>query len=228
MGSTIDDLALLTALRGESETSQLREAPAKRQALERGNSRTASNGLSVDHNIEPLSGIRVAAASRRLSRSELTAMASSFAYHQLANVPRLMGGTAAVEGAWLTIGVLVDKGPAKPTQRGDSFCVWKLSDLKRGGAATTISVFLFSEAFAAAWKELPGSVFALLTPRPVPNKASGGPSNNDIALSVDHSHQLQRIGQVRVLLRDLGPVGMPSADHSLANTHLAGLRVCVV
>ena len=77
-----------------------------------------------------------------------------------------------------TIAVLVDKLTPKSTARGDPYCLWKFSDLRH----TTLTVFLFGEAYSQSWKELPGSVFALLTPKPSPpkdaSKDDGGDGGN--------------------------------------------------
>jgi hypothetical protein len=150
----------------------------------------------VDLAVEPHSGLRIDPSSRRLSRNDVASLVSSFAVKRIDEVPALIREPPTAQpAAWLTFGVLVDKGAAKPTQRGDSFCVWKFSDLGRpGGSATTISVFLFGEAFSSAWKELPGTIFALLTPRPVPPK-DGASMSGDMALSVEKQQQLQRVGR---------------------------------
>lgn len=164
------------------------EQPAKRP-------RPPSAAPPIDFDVEPHSGIRIKPTARRLSRSDMQSLVATFEVRKLRDVPHsLRSPSAATASAWLTIGVLVDKGPAKPTQRGDSFCVWKLSDLRAGGVPTTISVFLFGEAFSSAWKELPGAVFALLGAKPVPPKE--GSSDGDVAVSIEKQQQLQRIGQV--------------------------------
>jgi hypothetical protein len=180
MGS-LDDLAALAQL------DEAQEAPSSRPG--------AGAKALPDLAIEPYSGIRVKPQTRHLSRGEVESLAGSFLVRKLAEVPAILRMPApatpsASEATWLTIGVLVDKGPAKPTARGDSFCVWKLSDLRR----TTVSVFLFGEAFSRAWKELPGTVFAVLAPRTVPRK-DGAPAGDGGALSIEKQQQLQRIGQ---------------------------------
>ena len=192
--AALSDLAALEALASTDE-----EVPAQKRA------RTAAPASSTAARleVEPISGLRVDLnpRTRRLGRADVEALAASFTVRRLPDVPALMrAGPTKAPTAWLTIGCLVERGPAKPTQRGDSFCVWKMSDLATGGSATTISVFLFGEAFKESWKEMAGSVFALLTPRIVPPKDKGGSggsggSSGDAALSVEKAQQLQRIGQ---------------------------------
>ena len=187
-----DDLAALESLAAAAPgaAAEGASAPAAKRP------RSAGSSAAVDLEREPLSGLRIDLnpRTRRLSRADVAALASSFAVRRLHEVPALMrGGAATAPAAWLTIGCLIDRGAAKPTARGDSFCVWKLCDLRSGNSATTVSVFLFGEAFKEAWKELPGSVFALLTPRIVPPKDGASPDST--ALAVEKKQQLQRIGQ---------------------------------
>ncbi|KAG6614527.1 mcm10-like protein [Phytophthora cinnamomi] len=59
---------------------------------------------------------------------------------------------------WVTIGVLTRKTLSKPAANGSTFMVWGLSDLD----GTELGVFLFGDAYAAHWKELTGSVVAVL------------------------------------------------------------------
>ena len=158
------DLADLLALGAESAPS------AKRPRLST-TSTTSTTSSAPDLTIEPLSGIRIRPESRKLDREALRALSSTFEFRRLDQIPGMLRGATPLPTAWLTIAVLVDKGPTKPTNGGGGqFCVWKLSDLKRGSSATTVPVFLFGEACSGAWKELPGTAFALLAAKAVPRK----------------------------------------------------------
>ena len=108
-------------------------------------------------------------------------------------VPPLLrkSNPVAAPASWLTIAALVDKGQAKQKSNGGYFSVWKFSDLRKGGLATTLSVLLFDEAFSESWKETPGTVFAILNPRIMPAR-----DGDDVCtLCVEKKPQLQRIGQ---------------------------------
>ena len=165
--------------------------------LHAGSSRQAQSNAKietkpvVDLGVESYSGLKVKASTRTLSRDDVASLAKGFAVHRLPAVPQLLHKPAATLAAtpWMTIGVLVERGPAKATQNGGKFCVWKISDMR--SPATTISCFLFSEACEVAWRYLPGTTFALLNPKPVPPKEGGA-----AAMSIDKQPQLQRIGQV--------------------------------
>ena len=114
----MDDLSLLTALAGgTTEPTPPDNAPASKRVR-----REDDRGKLANLDIEPFSGIRMKLSERRLSRSDMSSLASSFDVRRLEEVPRMMRGGGQLPAAWLTIGVLVDKGPAKTTQRGDSFC----------------------------------------------------------------------------------------------------------
>ncbi|KAL3904271.1 MAG: hypothetical protein SGPRY_011350 [Prymnesium sp.] len=144
----------------------------------------------VDLQLCPFSNIRIHPSRRALSRDEVKALCGGFAFHKLGALPRLIGQPSSLSTSWLTIGVLVDKTTAKATQSGGKFCVWKLSDLRAVGG-TTMPIFLFSEACENAWKYLPGTVLALLSPRLLPPKEGRG----DAAISVEKQEQIMRIGQ---------------------------------
>lgn len=67
----------------------------------------------------------------------------------------LVGDT--ISGCWATVGVLTEKGAPKTSSTGKNFCIWKFGCLDE----TTISVFLFGDAYTKHWKESAGTVFAL-------------------------------------------------------------------
>ena len=154
----------------------------------------------VDLEIEPFSGLRVTPKTRNLSRDDMVALSKGFAVRKLPEVPQLLRqpATTLSATAWLTIGVLAERGAAKPTQNGGKFCVWKVYDLRPNG--TTISVFLFGEVCEVAWKYLPGNVCAFLSPRALPPKEGGGPSS-EAAMSIEKQAQLVRVGQVTAPVR---------------------------
>ena len=176
-----DDLATLLALADGDSSAR----SAKRPRASSGGSGGTSG--AVDLTVEPFSGIRIQAETRGasgLSHDGVQALASSFEFRRLADVPPMLRNPSSVTASWLTIGVLVDRGPTKPTQGGGQFCVWKLSDLKACNASTTVSVFLFGEACSASWKyAIPGTVFAVLAAKAVPRKESTA-DTDEAALSI--------------------------------------------
>ncbi len=178
------DLADLLALAG---------GPAEQSAKRPRSSSVRTTVTGRDLTIEPLSGIRIRPESRKLDQEALQALSSTFDFRPLNEIPRLLRA-AVMPATWLTIGVLVDKGPTKSTHGGNQFCVWRLSDLKRSSMATNVSLFLFGEACSAAWKELPGTAFALINAKAVPRKDGAGAGADEGALSIDKLQQLQRIG----------------------------------
>ena len=188
---TSDDLSVLLALADESEGP-----PAKR--VRPGKSNVGVDGKRIDLSLDPCAGIRICPETRRLSIDDVRALAATFALHRLDAVPRLLTLPTPPPPAWITFGVLVDKSTTKRSQGGGSFSVWKMSDLKKGGTATTISLFLFGDACSLAWKELPESVFAILSAKKVPRKEGSQQGMSDIALSIEKQQQLQRIGQVSI------------------------------
>lgn len=67
----------------------------------------------------------------------------------------LMGDT--LMGCWATVGVLIEKGSPKTSSVGKSYCIWKFGSLDE----SSISVFLFGDAYQQNCKEQAGTVFAL-------------------------------------------------------------------
>lgn len=67
----------------------------------------------------------------------------------------LVGDT--VSGSWATVGVLTEKGTQKTSSTGKSYCIWKMGCLDE----TTVSLFLFGDAYQMNMQEQAGTVFAL-------------------------------------------------------------------
>ena len=65
------------------------------------------------------------------------------------------------------MGVLSQKSEPKTGKTGSKFASWTLTDLASGEAR----LLLFNDAFTALWKELTGTIVALLNPRPLPDRA---------------------------------------------------------
>jgi minichromosome maintenance protein 10 len=63
-----------------------------------------------------------------------------------------------ISGSWATIGVLAEKGMPKVCSTGKSFSVWKIASLD----TTTVSLFLFGDAYAQHYKESAGSIITVL------------------------------------------------------------------
>ena len=210
----LDDVAALTALGTSSKDAAPPEKPP----------RTAARAPPVDFDVEQVSGIRIQPVAHGLSGQEVCALASAFAVHRMRDVPQLMRSPSAETQPWLTIGVLVNKGPPdKFTRFGSRYAIWQFSDLQAAGA-TTISVLLFGEAWATSWKVLPGEVYALLSAKPVPPK--DGAAHGHTALSIDKEQQLRRIGRVRAAAL---PVGLANAQplHDPPHIPLHGLMLLV-
>ncbi|KAJ3089772.1 hypothetical protein HK102_005535 [Quaeritorhiza haematococci] len=91
-----------------------------------------------------------------------------------------------ISGDWVTIGVISEKSSPRTSSRGDKYVVFKLTDLKDCQLAT----FVFRESFERHWKEIVGSIIAILNPKIVMPMESDG----DIALDVDHPDKWMKLG----------------------------------
>ncbi|RLN90972.1 hypothetical protein BBJ28_00015743 [Nothophytophthora sp. Chile5] len=87
---------------------------------------------------------------------------------------------------WVTIGVLIRKTLSKPTANGSTFMVWGLSDLN----GTELGVFLFDDAYAAHWKELVGSVVALMNAALLP-----ATEKNKFAFKASQRAEIVKLGK---------------------------------
>ncbi|RLN53100.1 hypothetical protein BBJ28_00015686, partial [Nothophytophthora sp. Chile5] len=135
--------------------------------------------------METYSGLRI--SDRTVSAQELRDEMEGRKYIQLGQmdlVPKdtFTNGTTD----WLTIGVLIRKTLSKPTANGSTFMVWGLSDL----TGTELGVFLFDDAYAAHWKELTGSVVALMNAALLP-----ATEKNKFAFKASQRAEIVKLGK---------------------------------
>jgi len=94
-----------------------------------------------------------------------------------------------IHNDWVIAGVLINKSATKTSQKGTSYCIWKISDLSDD--LKTVSIFLFSNAYKQLWKTIIGSVIGILNPNVLESK-----DNIDQAtLSIDNPQKLMIFGR---------------------------------
>lgn len=94
-----------------------------------------------------------------------------------------------IHNDWVIAGVLINKSATKTSQKGTSYCIWKISDLSDD--LKTVSIFLFSNAYKQLWKTIIGSVIGILNPNVLESK-----DNIDQAtLSIDNPQKLMILGR---------------------------------
>lgn len=94
-----------------------------------------------------------------------------------------------VHNDWVIAGVLINKSDTKTSQKGTSYCIWKISDLSDD--LKTVTVFLFSNAYKQLWKTITGSVISILNPNVLESK-----DNVDQAtLSIDNPQKMMILGR---------------------------------
>ncbi|XP_048576356.1 protein MCM10 homolog isoform X2 [Nematostella vectensis] len=98
---------------------------------------------------------------------------------------------------WVTIGALASKLPPRTSSNGNTYGIWKLSDLGLTTANNTVALFLFGEVYKQHWKTIEGSVIALLNANIMPAKEK---NSQDVALSLDNPKKLMLMG----ISKDLG------------------------
>jgi len=94
-----------------------------------------------------------------------------------------------VHNDWVIAGILINRSSTKTSQKGTSYCIWKISDLSDD--LKTVSIFLFSNAYKQLWKTITGNVIGILNPNVLESK-----DNIDQAtLSIDNPQKLMILGK---------------------------------
>lgn len=86
----------------------------------------------------------------------------------------------------MTIGVLSRKTISKASSNGGSFMVWSISDLND----TELGVFLFGDAYEGHWKEIEGSIVAVLNATMLPAS-----EKNRFAFKVTEANEIVKLGR---------------------------------
>lgn len=94
---------------------------------------------------------------------------------------------------WAIAGVVVTKSPVRQTQKGDSYSIWSISDLR--GEIKMVSVFLFRTAHKELWKTTIGTVIGILNPKVLERKDD----KIEAVLTVDNSQKVMILGQSKDL-----------------------------
>ncbi|KAG7394316.1 minichromosome maintenance- protein [Phytophthora boehmeriae] len=148
-------------------------------------SKKTDNPPSSDNTpVEEYSGLRI--ADRTVSESELRSEMEGRKFIQLQQMDQVPKDTFTNgEIDWVTIGVLTRKTLSKPAANGSTFMVWGLSDLD----GTELGVFLFGDAYAAHWKEVAGSVVAVLNASLLP-----ATEKNKFAFKASQPFEIVKLG----------------------------------
>ncbi|KAJ7351124.1 minichromosome maintenance- protein [Desmophyllum pertusum] len=88
----------------------------------------------------------------------------------ISQIPTKIKGNNEIDGDWVTIGVIVNKLPPKKSANGNTYGIWKLSDLGSDTANDCVALFLFGDVYKEHWKTTEGSVIALLNASLLPAK----------------------------------------------------------
>lgn len=146
----------------------------------------SSNSVAKDVYSDPFFGIRI--ISPLISSAELKErMKDKIAV----TISRVKGHIISdnIHNDWVIAGVLINKTATKTSQKGTSYCIWKISDLSDD--LKTVSIFLFSNAYKQLWKTITGSVIGILNPNVLESK-----DNIDQAtLSIDNPQKLMILGR---------------------------------
>uniref|UniRef100_A0A6N2L4A8 Uncharacterized protein n=1 Tax=Salix viminalis TaxID=40686 RepID=A0A6N2L4A8_SALVM len=109
---------------------------------------------STEASVEKYSGLRI--RNQVVTAAELSERFSDIRFVRLPTIKNLLMGDTLM-GCWATVGVLTEKGSPKTSSVGKSYCIWKFGSLD----ASSISLFLFGDAYHQNCKEQAGTVFAL-------------------------------------------------------------------
>ncbi|TPX35316.1 hypothetical protein SmJEL517_g02319 [Synchytrium microbalum] len=159
----------------------------KRKAPPDLNNNESENTLIKEH----YSGLRL--KNQLVTPSQLASHMNSRRYIQLAKIKSSIDKHEGdIIGDWVTIALIAEKSSPRTASNGKKYCVMKMTDLTPFDASRlgTITVFLFEKSFERHWKEVVGSVVALLNPKLVPPNDT----NHSYALEIDHPDKFLKIG----------------------------------
>ncbi|KAL9960807.1 hypothetical protein ACROYT_G034310 [Oculina patagonica] len=126
---------------------------------------------------------------------------------KISQIPTKIKGNNEIDGDWVTIGVIVHKMPPKKSSNGNTYGIWKLSDLGPDTANDCVVLFLFGDVYKEHWKTTEGSVVALLNASLLPAKEK---FSQDLALTLDNPKKLMLMG----ISKDLGKCkGVKKSDN---------------
>ncbi|KAK6136610.1 hypothetical protein DH2020_029643 [Rehmannia glutinosa] len=116
--------------------------------------KTNQGKSSNDVEVEKFSGLRI--KNQLVSRVDLSNHLSDIRFVRLPTIKNLLIGDT-LSGCWATIGVLTEKGAPRTSSIGKTFTIWKVGCLDD----SSISLFLFGDAYQKTCEEKIGSIFAL-------------------------------------------------------------------
>ncbi|KAI4495298.1 hypothetical protein M0804_001499 [Polistes exclamans] len=157
---------------------------------------TLNNGItkssSIQNNVysDPFFGIRV--ISPLISSKQMKEQMNGKLAITISKIKTSIS-SGMLTNDWVIAGVLISKSPTKTSQKGSSYCIWKISDLSEN--MTTVALFLFSSAYKTFWKTTLGTVIGILNPNILESK-----DNFDQAtLSIDTPQKIMIIGKSKDL-----------------------------
>ncbi|GAV62905.1 zf-primase domain-containing protein [Cephalotus follicularis] len=135
-----------------------------------------------DHEVDKFSGLRI--RNRLLSPADLSEHFSDIRFVRLSTIKNLLRGDT-LSGCWATVGVLTERGNPKTSSIGQTYCTWKIGCLDE----STISIFLFGDAYQQNCREQAGTVFALFNCTVRKDTTGTG-----FSLSVQSPNQMLKMG----------------------------------
>ncbi|GMN48725.1 hypothetical protein TIFTF001_017892 [Ficus carica] len=103
--------------------------------------------------VEKFSGLRI--RNQLVTPLELRDRFSDIRFVRLSTIKNLLVGDT-FSGCWATVGVLTEKGVPRTSSTGKGYCIWKIGCLDE----STISLFLFGDAYKQFCNERAGTAFA--------------------------------------------------------------------
>ncbi|ESW09341.1 hypothetical protein PHAVU_009G119500 [Phaseolus vulgaris] len=138
--------------------------------------------VTNDSQLEKFSGLRI--RNQLLTPAELKEHFSDIRFVRLSVIKNsLIGDT--LSGSWATVGVLTEKGSQRTSSTGKNYCIWKIGCLDE----TTVSLFLFGDAYQRNMQEQAGTVFALFNCTVRKDNAGTG-----FSLSIYSARQIMKMG----------------------------------
>lgn len=151
-------------------------------------SNSSSKPSSVDVYSDPVFGLRI--IKPLVSSSELQNLMMGKTPVKISKVKNHLA-TANLEGDWVIAGVVINKSPTMKSQKGNHYCIWKLSDLSFD--MNVVTLFLFSDAYKKFWKTAAGTVLGVMNPNVLESKDE----KDQATLSTDSAAKVLILGTSR-------------------------------
>lgn len=142
-----------------------------------------NNAVRLDKFAEKYSGIRI--KNRDIDSIHLDEKMKDCKIIKIPQLTKYIANPPA--GNWVIVGVISKKSDPRNTKTGGKYLIFTLFDMQE----STISVFVFGQAYQSYWKQAEGVLVFIANPKVLPQKDK----KLEIAISISSHHQMLILGK---------------------------------